>query len=159
MSRVWFYWKLQWKKKGDKYRVHSSIGGQISIDSVIYCFNPSLWLRIREILFGSHGLSQQKLFPLAMDVSCDHGLIDGMSGTRAEKAEPPIASSSTPLLGKWMWKQVMETQKDETSLEREHCHWIKPSKALTNKWSCHQSLHESRWSWTLFRLLCFRAVF
>lgn len=94
-----------------------------------------------------------------MDVSCDHGLIDGMSGTRAKKAEPPIASSSTLLVGKRMWKRVMETQKDETSLERQHCHWIKPPKALTNNSSCPPSLHENRWSWPLFRLLSFRAVF
>lgn len=113
------------------------------------CFNPSLWLRVIKILFGSHGHSFKDsffLFPLAMAVSCDHGLIDGVSGTQVERVEPPVASSSTLLPGKQIWKQAMEIQKDETSLERQHCHWGKKKtpKALTNKWNCLQSLLENR---------------
>lgn len=68
------------------------------------------------------------LFPLAMTVSCDHSLIDGVSGTQVERVEPPVASSSTLLPGKQILKQAMEIQKDETSLERQHCHWGKKKK-------------------------------
>lgn len=58
-------------------------------------------------------------------MSCDRGLIDGVSGTQVERVESPVASSSPLLPGKWIWKQAMEIQKDETSLERQHCHWKK----------------------------------
>lgn len=70
--------------------------------SLTYYFSPFLLLRVINILSGSHGHLQYRLFlfPLQMDVSCDHDLIGGMSGTQSEKSEPPIASASTPLPAK-----------------------------------------------------------